>query len=450
MAKKKRSRGKPRNARAAVARQVDKILRDFTLEGSTDEAVGEVTGQITALGAVAVRHLARTALRPDRDRREKVAAILATLEGDAADWAREEVARLAQRPSPNPTERLWVSVMLSGLSKGEEDREAAAADQEDGALDAALADESQLLVWRDELASLPRPQQEALLAPMLHSGEAKFLPLLSAILSLRERHLEMAIAGALRRFPTPETLPLLRELLKRPDPEVRRLARQSLLALARQGVEVGDVFVASEAGEPPTDAFLSSSDRDGATLAILVGGKPPQGFRYVVVLLDPIEAGIKGAWGESGLSEEELDERLDEVLDQMGPSLRRLPPEAVQSIIEQAEEFASAHGRELPADYQVWRRAIGRPAERWPSPIVFGPKCVECGRKITRGDLTHGGMVSGPIALCALCAAQPRACSKCHQPLVLQGADFLVRAADDGSLEFMCERCARGLGLDRR
>jgi len=116
MAKKKRSRGKPRNARATVARQVDKILRDFTLEGSTDEAVGEVTGQITALGAAAVRHLARTALRPDRDRREKVAAILATLEGDAADWAREEVARLAQRPLSNPTERLWVSMMLRGLS----------------------------------------------------------------------------------------------------------------------------------------------------------------------------------------------------------------------------------------------------------------------------------------------------------------------------------------------
>jgi len=449
MGKKGQGGRKPSERHRSLAREVDRLLGAFSIEGATDEAVGKLAARIARLGRNAVRHLARSALRPGPDRREKVAAVLASLEGQAAEWARAELERLAERRYQNPTERLWIATVLRGLAEGDEDAAAEEAEaQDDDVLTSALADESQLLLWRDELASLPPSQQQALLEPMLQSGDVRFLPLFSALLGLRQRRLDLAIADALGRFASAETLPLVRDLLKHPDPQVRRRARQSLMALARQGVRVSEVFVATDACEPPTEAFVSSPDRDGAVIAVLVSGRPPEGFRCVVVLLDPIEAGVQGAWGESGLTKEELAERLAELFEQTGGDLRQVPVPAVQSIIAEAEDFARRQGHQLPADYLVWRRSIGQATEQWPSAVVFGPRCAECGARIRRGDIERGGFVAGTVALCALCAAQPRTCVVCGRPLSVLGGGFRVRHEPTGSLSFMCGACARKEGRD--
>jgi hypothetical protein len=395
-----------------------------------------------------VENLARGVFRPGPSRREKVAALLACLRGEKATWALEVLQRTVAARSLGPMERAWLFTLarrLEDAAAGEAGRPSADEVDEEVDDDPLLADETQLLLWRDELASLTQAEQEAALEPILHSGDERLLPLLEMALSLRHARIDFLVAGSLGRFATPATLPVVRELLQRPDPAVRRQARTALLALQRSGVSAHDLFVAAaEDDEPITRGFATLPDGAGHVAILVSRGTAPGRVRYAVVIIDPIETGILRAWGESGLDEDELGERLADFADEAGQEMLPIEPNTAQAIVAAAEDFARARQHDLPADYVAWRRCVGRPDREVPLPLTFGPKCAECGVPISAGDIKRGGLLAGHVALCALCAAQPRACAVCGRSLHSLFDEFLVRkSADGGRVEFLCLPCSR-------
>lgn len=428
---------------ALVARQVEELVGRLDLAVASREDVAAAARQITRLGREAVAVLARGIFRRGAGRREKVSALLACLEGEPARWAFAELERDGERRALNPTERMWLLLVLRRLQEAAYGRERSEAREE--VPEHLLTDESELLLWRDELAGLSEGDQEAALAPILQDGNAAFLPLIETVTSLRNPRLDAMIAGALARFATQAALPLVRELLRRPDPTVRKRARETLLALERQGVDTRGVFVAaSESDEPLATALATRPDAGGRVAILLARGRAPGRIRYAVVIVDPVEAGIFRVWGESGLTHADLQQRIREYTRQGGQEFLPIDPATAQALVAAGEDYARSRGKDLPADYAVWRRCIGRPKEPVELPLVFGPACSECGSRIRGGDISRGGMVVGRVALCAKCAGRPRICAACNRPLDRFYDDFFVREGTRaGTVEFVCSRCAQ-------
>jgi len=431
-----------------MGRQVDRLVRELDLETASDADVSDLAARMVAMGQGAVENLARGVFRPGPARREKVAALLACLRGEQATWALGMLHGTVAARSLGPMERAWLFTLarrLEDAAAGQAGQAPANDVDEEFDDDPLLADETQLLLWRDELASLTQGEQEAALEPILHSGDERLLPLLEMALSLRHPRVDFLVAGSLGRFHTPATLPLVRELLQRPDPAVRRHARAALLALQRAGVSAHDLFVAAaEDDEPVTKGFATLPDGAGHMAILVSRGTAPGRVRYAVVIIDPIEAGILRAWGESGLDEDELEDRLSDFADEAGQELLPIESNTAQAIVAAAEDFARARKHDLPADYVAWRRCIGRPERQIALPVTFGPKCAECGVPISAGDIKRGGLLAGHVALCALCAAQPRSCAVCGRSLHSLFDEFLVRRAPDGSrVQFLCLPCSR-------
>jgi hypothetical protein len=378
-----------------------------------------------------------------------VSALLACLDGEAAGWAADEVEALVGRRRLGPMERVWLVAIAHRL------REAAAPQEAPPSADAGEAsgpapdepiDTGELMLWRDDLADLPTAQRRAVLSPVLESGDPAFLPVLEVALSLGDAGLDVVVAEGLAHFATPQVLPLLRELLQRPDPATRRRARESLVALAQRGVAGTDLFVARlDADDAATRAFATEPDRTGRTVVAVVSREDSGLYRYAVAVLDPLEWGIEEAWGEAGLSEAAVREQLLWLAEDHGLDLEPMDLNAARALVAAAEEFARAEGRELPAEYVVWRRRFGRPAGRAALPVVFGPRCVECGARLRHDDVARTGFVAGDVALCGSCAQEPRPCARCGRPLHAMFDDFVVRRDPGGDgLVFVCRACAEG------
>jgi hypothetical protein len=435
----------------SIGRQVDQFVAALDLEGASNEDIAALAEQLVGMGREAVEGLARGALRPGPSRREQVAALLACLEGEGASWALATLGEVLGSRSVSPTERVWLLTILRRLeeaaaSPARGGAGSRAAGEEPGELpDGLLADETEWLLWREELETLTPAEQEMALAPILEGGDARFLPLLEMAMSLRQPSLDVAVASGLARFPTPATLPLLRELLRRADPLVRKRARETLLALERQGVETREVFVASveESDEPVVAALATRPDRGGQMAVLIARGNAPGRVRYAVVVIDPVEGGIVRAWGESGLTEAEFREHLVGLGNQVGQDFLPLDVNTAQALVAEAEEYACRQGRELPAEYVAWRRCVGKPGAPAELPVAFAPSCSECGKRVRGGDIARGGLVVGRVALCARCAEKPRGCAVCGRALHHIFDDFFVREAG-GRVQFVCLRCARG------
>jgi hypothetical protein len=443
----------PDKPRKTVGRQVDRLIAGLDIDSASHEEVASVSAQIRALGRDAIGCLARGILRPGPARREKAAALLACLAGEAAAWALAELEGLFGSRRLGPMERVWLLTTVRRLqeaaSPGAPDDEAPADEADDEAWGDEVAglptDEAELLLWRDEFASLAPTEQEAVLAPMLHSGDAALLPFLEMAVSLRRPRVDAAVAGGLAHFPTRATLPLLRELLRRPDPVIRKRARVALVALERQGVQARDIFVAArEAEEPLLAAFVASPDRAGRMGVLVARGRAPGRVRYAVVVLDLVEVGIEQAWGESGLTEADLHEHISQLAGDDAAEFLPIDPNTAQALVAAGEAYARRQGHELPADYLVWRRCIGKPKDPVRLPVIFGPSCAECGARLRGSDIERGGLVAGEMALCARCAERERDCAACGRSLHPVFDEFAVRGARrGGKLDLLCVRCAR-------
>jgi hypothetical protein len=425
-------------------RQVDKLVAGLDIEAASHEDVAQRAEAICALGQDATERLARGILRPGPARREKVAALLACLSGRRAMWALDELRRiLASRPL-SPMERVWLLATVRSLEEAAGLRGPAAAERAEARPASPAPNEADLLLWREELAGLRPNEQAAALAPILETGEAGFLPLLEMALSLGEPKLDAAVADGLARFPHQDALPLLRELLRRPDPAVRGRARWSLAALERQGLDVRRFFVAEPTVEGPVVASLATAVDGAGHVAVLLARRGVEGLiHYAFVALDTLQDGIVRAWGERDLTEAELDERIADYSTQSGMHFDRVGPEVAQALVAAAEDFARERGRALSADYVAWRRIIGRPTGPARLPVVFGPRCTECGTRMRRADLDRGGLVASDLALCAACAARPRQCVACGRPLHAVLDDFHVRhGSREREVDFVCASCA--------
>jgi len=424
---------------------VDQLVARLDIDAASDEEVATLAGRIAAMGRQAVAWLARGLFRPGPAPREKVAALLGCVRGEHAAWALAEVQKLLESGKPGPMERVSLLTTARRLEEAASSETAGDETPSDELPAGPLVDEMQMLLWRDELASLPPAEQEAVLAPMLHDGDPQLLPLLEMALSLGQPRLDAAIASGLAHFPSPAALPLLRELLRRPGPDVRRRARKTLVALERQGVDVSQIFVAAtEANDPIAASLATPPDRGGQMAVLVARGREPDPVRYALVMLDPIEAGISRAWGESGLTETDLSERIDQLSEQIRVELDPIDLNVAQALVAAGEEFARARGRALPADYLVWRRIIGRPKGPAQLPVVFGPACSECASGLRTADIERGGLVAGRLALCGKCAERPRGCAVCGRPLHHLFDDFEVRRGRrKGRVEFVCLACAR-------
>ncbi|HUT37420.1 MAG TPA: hypothetical protein VNE39_28325 [Planctomycetota bacterium] len=435
---------KPSQGAADTACRVDELVEGLDLGAATRDQVAEAAGRLVALGREGVAHLARSALRLAGPRREKAAALLGCLAGQAARWAAREVEQHLEKRLLNPTEQMWVMALLRRLDEAASGQDA---DASAPALhDALLDDETELLLWRDEFASLSHEEQQSVLAPILQDGSPALLRLLEVAMSLQIAAVDAAVACGLSRFATPQTLPLLRELLRRSDPVVRRHARASLVALERQGVDVRDVFVATaESDEPVRAALATPPQSDGRIMVLVARGRTPARVRFAAVVVDPVELGIATAWGESGLTEAEFHERVAEYARKMDQRLVRVDVEMAQALVAAGEDYARTRRRPLSPDYLVWRRCIGRPRAAVQLPIVFGPACSRCGARLRGGDLLRGGVVAGRAALCARCAAKPLACAACGKPLNRHTDEVLAREGAEGAtLELLCHYCGHG------
>jgi len=431
--------------RKTVGREVDQLVASFDAESASRADVTGLAARICGLGREGVERLARSILRPGPARREKVAALLGCLEGAEAAWALAELERVVASRRLSPMERVWMLTTLRRLEEaaaGEDEPDTGAWEEP---ADDLLADETELLLWRDELARLAPDEQEAVLAPLLHSGDPSMLPFLHMASTLRKPRLDAAIAGGLAHFATRDALPLLRELLRRPDPSVRKGAREALVALERQGVATREVFVAAaEADEPISAAYVTSPDGQGQLAVLVARGNAPGRIRYAVVVLDTIDAGIARAWGETGLTWADLAERVAELAEDTDREFVSTAPEVAQALVAAGEVYARREGRELPADYLVWRRCVGELRGRVEVPVVFGPSCSECGARMRGSDIERGGVVAGDVALCARCAEGERECAVCGRALHPVFDEFFVRrGGTQGNVEFVCVRCAR-------
>ena len=432
-----------------LGRQVDQLVAGMDLASASQEDVAGVAGQIQGLGQGAVERLARGIFRLGPSRREKVAALLACLEGEPAQWAFDELEKLLHSRVLSPMERVWLLTALRRLEEAATGDEAArttdAGTGPDYGPEGLPADESELLLWRDELASLDPADQEATIASILQRGDPTLLPFVEMVVSLRQPALDAAVACGLGHFATPATLPLLRELLRRPDPAVRKRARQALAALERQGIDTTQLFVAeAEADVPISAAYASRPDSHGWLIVLVARGTAPGRVRYAVVVVDPVEAGIARAWGESGLMQSDLQDRINKLSTGSGQELVRVEPNTAQVLVAEAERYARSQGKELPSDYVVWRRCIGSPTGPAQLPVTFAPACSECGKRIRGGDLKRGAIVLGHVALCATCAGRLRSCPGCGRALHPSFDEFLVRLdGGSGKVQFVCLRCAR-------
>ncbi len=429
-----------------VGRRVDELVEGLALAGSAAGEVAAVAKQVAALGREGVARLARDALEQSGDRRQKAAALLGCLTGQAARWAGRAVERQAENRPLNPTEHMWMMALLRRLDEAASGADAAAAAPD--LADSLLDDESELLLWRDEFAALGHAEQQSVLAPVLQDGNPAVLRLLETAAGLQIPAVDGAIADGLSRFATPEALPLLRELLRRPDPLVRRRARASLGALERQGVDIRGVFVATaESAEPVRAALATVPQGDGRMAVIVARGHTASRVRFAAVVLDPVEAGVASAWGESGLTEAEFRDHLADYAEKIEQRFVSVDLATAQALVAAAEDYARKRGRTLSPDYLVWRRCFGRPKEPVALPIVFGPTCSRCAARLRSGDLLRGGIIVGRAALCARCAAGPLACAGCGRALDRRADDVLARQSANGAkVEFLCPRCGRGRG----
>ncbi len=435
--------------------QVDRLLAELDLGAARGPELAAAASRVAGLGRVGVARLVgaafgdrgRSALRAEEQNvpfsaRDKAAALLACLEGPAARWARDELAALLESRPLNPTERMWATVALRRLA------EAAAPPGEgqggEPLADHALNDEVELILWRDEFAALTPEEQEAVLAPLLQDGNEAVLPLLEAASSLGVPRVDAAVARGLGRFATAGALPLLRELLRSGDPVVRREARESLLALERQGVDARGVFVAApNPAEPAVASLATLPGGDGRLVVLVARGRPSGPVRFAAVVIDPVELGIAAAWGDTGLTPAALWERVAEYQAASGERFVDLDLGTAQALVAAGEDYAVQNNRRLPPDYLIWRRCIGRPGRPVPLPIVFGPKCSQCGTRLRGGDIRRRAIIVGSAALCARCAAQPRRCVACGEGINQDyDSDTIARQSADGTrVEFLCARC---------
>ncbi|HPD13729.1 MAG TPA: HEAT repeat domain-containing protein [Planctomycetota bacterium] len=429
-------------SREELARQVESLVDGLDLTSAASDGAAEAASGIAALGADAVACLVHSALRRDAARRDRVAAILGSFAGEAARWARDALAAALNSPVLNPTERMWLSAVCRGMEEACSGRPRPGTPLPGDLLD----DEGELILWRDEFACLLPEEQEAVLAPLLQDGNPALLRLLEAVTSLQVPQVDAAVAAGLARFATPAALPLLRELLRRPDPAVRAHARATLGALERQGVDVRGVFVAEPTPtEPVLAALVGPPWSDGRLMVLVARHQAPASLRFAAVIVDPVELGIVTTWGQTGMSAADFRRLLADYTQKMGQSFAQVDVNVAQALVAAAEEYAVRRGHTLSPDYLVWRRCIGRPSRPVPLPIVFGPKCSECDAALGSGDMRRGAIIAGRVALCARCAAQPRLCAVC-QRLLSRGQEG-VRAREGpepGKMEFLCRHCARG------
>jgi len=435
---------------ASVERRVEELLAALDAR-ATDEESAAAAGQIVQLGRAAIERLARSLLEPGPGRREKVAALLGSLAREAAAWARKELERLSQSRGLSPMERLWVATAIQGLQAAASPTPTAKrpterpADAAGGSLAAAVAgaDEHELLAWRDELMGFNLEEQQAVLASVLAERDPAILPLLEMVLSLCDPQLDAQVADGLATFATPAVLPILRDLLRRPEAETRRRARRTLAALERRGVDIRGIF-ASAAEEADARALATQPDLSGQLVILVTRGLESHKLRYAVFGIDPIERGLGECWGESELAEREVRERIDEFAETSGLELDPIDLNLAQALVAAAEDYTRRQGRELPVEYAVWQRVIGRPSRPAALPVVFGPSCTECQKALHASDLERGGLVAGELALCSRCAARPRRCAACGRALDPMFDEFLVQPGKrKGEVGFLCSPCAQ-------
>ena len=436
-----------RRRKPAVGRQVNQMVAELEIESATAAEVRAVAERVCALGLEGVAALARGILRPGPARREKVTALLGCLPGKYGLYAAERLETLMSSRRLTAMERVWLTVMARSLREGprppDAEGQSCAPDRGGPAAPEAI-DPADLMLWRDDLADLPTAQRRAVLAPVLESGDPAFLPVLDVALSLGDAALDEAIAEALSRFASQGALPLLRELLQRPESTVRRRARDSLVALARQGVAGSNLFVADpDADDTVSRAFATEADASGRMVVAIASRCADGRYRYVVVVLEAIEAGIEQAWGDAGLSESEARAHLLWVAEDHGVDLHPIDVNVARALVAAGEQYARAQGHGLPAEYVVWRRRVGRPSGPVALPLVFGPCCTECGARVRHDDVARGGLVAGDVALCAECAQTPRSCARCGRPLHAVFDEFVVRRGEQGAVAFVCLACER-------
>lgn len=440
---------KPPNGVTDTARRASELVDGLDLDAASKAEVAAAAERLAALGREAVTGLVRDTLQRGTARRDKAAALLGCLSGTPARWALGELERLLDTRPLTATEQMWLTALFRRLEEAVSPQGAEAEDLPlaDGLLD----DEAELLLWRDEFASLPAADQQAVLAPILQDGNPAVLRLLEVAMSLRIAHVDSAVAGGLSRFATPEALPLLRELLQRGDPAVRKQARAAVVALERRGVATRELFVATaESAEPVRVSLATLPERDGRMMVLVARGRMPGQLRFAAVVIDPVELGIATAWGESGLTEGDLQQRLTDYTRKMQQRLVRVDLGLAQALVAAAEDYAAKQGRAVPADYLVWRRYIGRPKTPVELPIVFGPSCSRCHSRLRSGDLLRGGVIAGRAALCARCFAGPLACAGCGRPLDRHADEILARESADGAkVEFICRYCVGRAGQPR-
>lgn len=428
----------------SVGRQVNSLVAELEIETASAEDVQAAADRVCALGREAVQGLAGGILRPGPARREKVAAMLGCLRGKHAMWAAEQIEALIGSRRLGPMERVWLVATARGLR--ETDPAAAPAERRPDAAEepgAEQVDADELMLWREELGELPPQQRLGLVAPLLESGEPAFLPVLDVALGLGDPALDAAIAEGLARFTTPEALPLLRDLLRRPEPVVRRRARDSLIALAEHGVAAGDIFTAAPGvDDSRSRAFATEQDTAG-TVFVAVAGRGAEGLWHcVVVVLDPVETGIHEAWGEGGLTETELRARLGWLAEDHGVDLHPTDLNVARALVAAGEDYARRQGHGLPPEYVIWRRRVGRPAGRPALPVAFGPACTECGARVRQDDIERGGLVAGDLALCADCAGASRSCARCGRAIHHIFDEYVVRRGQGaGTIDFVCRAC---------
>jgi len=433
--------------KTSVGRRVNALVAGLELSKASRDDLVQVAEQVCVLGRDAVKHLARSTLRPGPSRREKVASLLACLDGKWAMWALEQLREVAASRRLSAMERVWLSVTVRRMA--ERLGIAAGGGQGDGERvpesGAVTADPTDLLLWRDEVDALDSATQQQVVATLLASGDPTFLPFLEAALSLGNPRLDAAVAEGLAHFATHDALPLVRGLVRHADPQVRKHARATLVALARNGVGTHDLFVAAtEAPNAATCAFACEPDAVGAAAVLFAGPCGIDLVQYAMVLIDPIEVGVAETWGECDLTEDELQECMAHLADESGEPLTPMDLDTARALVAAAEAFTRAQGRDLPAEHFAWRRLIGPAPNNTKLPIVFGPHCSECGRRMHRRDVTRGGRVAGDVALCARCAEQPRKCAVCGRELhVLFDHCELRRGAHDDQVECVCMACSR-------
>jgi hypothetical protein len=433
----------------SVARRVDQIVASLDIETASSEDVSRLADEICGLGRDAVAKLARGILQRAPARRSKVSALLGSISGEAASWALDELHNVLGSGRLSSMERVWLLATATSLehaASGEVPGHGRAPEprvEPDG--ETYAPDEQELLLWRDEFTTLSPSERESALAAVLGRADPTLLPLLEMVMSLGQPRLDAVIAQGLARFPTPAVLPLVRELLRRPDPVIRRCARQTLLQLEHQGLSVRELFIADVQPEGPVAAALATPLDGVGQMAVLVARYRTEGrLHYAIVIVDTIGVGILRAWGESNLTPAEFDQRTKQYAEQSGLDFSPMDVPVAQSIVAQAESFAKRQGQALPAEYLAWRRTIGRPQDLAAVPVVFGPSCAACATRIPPTDVERGGIVAGDVVLCAACARQPCQCIGCGKDIDHVFDEFYVRRGDNGGpVEFLCVDCAR-------